>query len=106
MNDAIEIFNEGVSHFQDNQLLLAMDAFDRALQRDPGLAVAYNGRAVVHALHGEMERGIEDSSKAIDLAPEDPRFYRTRGLILREMGETGSAETDLAKAEELGYVKP
>lgn len=103
MLDAVELFNEGVTHFQANDLLLAKEAFDRALQLDPTLAVAYNGRAIVHALNGEMGPAIEDSNEALRCDPREAKFYRTRGLIYREIGDTESAKTDLEKAEQLGY---
>ena len=105
MPDAVEVFNEGVTRFQANDLGLALEAFDRALQLDPALAVAYNGRAVVHALNGNMVRAVADSTEALRLDPGEAKFYRTWGLIYRELGETESAETDLAQAEQLGYQK-
>ena len=105
MPDAIEIFNEGVTRFQANDLELALEAFDRALQLDSTLAVAYNGRAIVHALNGDMARAVADSAEALQLAPFEAKFYRTRGLIYRELGDLELADSDLAKAEHLGYRK-
>ena len=106
MPDAIEIFNQGVVQFQENELSLALEAFTKAVALDPGLAVAYNGRAVVHALVGDMDRGIVDCTEAIRLDPEEPDFYRTRGLIYREIGDGPNAEVDLARARQLGYCRP
>lgn len=105
MPDAIEVFNEGVTRFQANDLGLALEAFDRALQLDSALAVAYNGRAIVYALNGDMDRAIADSTEALRLAPSEAKFYRTRGLIYRELGDVESADSDLTKAEQLGYQK-
>ena len=105
MPDAIEVFNEGVARFQENDLGLALEAFDRALQLDSTLAVAYNGRAIVHALNGDMDHAVADSTQALQLAPFEAKFYRTRGLIYRELGDFESAESDLTKAGHLGYKK-
>jgi Flp pilus assembly protein TadD len=106
MPAAIEIFDQGVAHLQEDELALALEAFTKAIALDQGLAVAYNGRAVVHALLGNIDRGIADCSEAIRLEPEDPKFYRTRGLIYREIGDGPNAEVDLARASQLGYGKP
>ncbi len=106
MPDPIEIFNQGIAHLRDHELELALEAFTTAIQLDLGLAAAYNGRAVVHALTGDWDRGVADCNEAIRLDPGEPKFYRTRGLIYREIGKKARAEADLAKAEELGFRTP
>ena len=103
MPDAIEIFNLGVNYFEADDLKLALEAFDRAIEIDPSLAVAHNGRAVVHALNGALHRAIAESTEALRLDPSEPKFYRTRGLIYRELGDAKSAESDLEQAKRLGY---
>ncbi len=103
MPDAIEIFNQGVTHFRQNELELALEAFTQAIEFDPGLAVVHNGRAVVFALLGDLDRAVAASSEAIRLDPRVPDFYRTRGLIYQEIGDESKAESDLQKAEQLGY---
>jgi Flp pilus assembly protein TadD len=106
MPDAVEIFNQGVTHFQQNELELALEAFTKAIEFDPGLAVAHNGRAVVFALLGDLGRAVADSGEAIRLDPRVPDFYRTRGLIYQEIGDESNAELDLEKARQLGYRRP
>ena len=104
MRDAIEAFNLGIDHLQNNELEHAVVAFTEAIELDPRLAIAYNGRGAVYALIGNADKGIADCNEAIHLAPEEARFYRTRGLIYRDAGEEAKAEADLAESEKLGYT--
>jgi Tfp pilus assembly protein PilF len=106
MYDAVEIFNQGVTRFQQNELQLALEAFTQAIESDPGLAVAHNGRAVVFALLGDLDRAIADSAEAIRLDPRVAHFYRTRALIYQEIGDESSAALDLDTAKQLGYRRP
>ena len=106
MYDAVEIFNQGVTHFRQNELELALEAFTQAIESDPGLAVAHNGRAVIFALLGDFDRAVADSTEAIRLDPRVAHFYRTRGLIYEEIGDKSNAALDLGTAKQLGYLRP
>jgi len=103
MRDASEAFNQGVDHLKNQELEHAVEAFTEAIARDSGLAAAYNGRGAVHGLIGNMEQGIADCTEAIRLAPEEARFYRTRGLLYRDAGQEPEAKADLARSERLGF---
>lgn len=105
MRDAMEAFNQGIDHLQNNELEHAIEAFTKAIDLAPELAMAYSGRGAVYALIGDADKGIVDCNEAIRLAPDEARFYRTRGLIYREAGEEAKAEADLAKSEELGFTR-
>jgi Flp pilus assembly protein TadD len=100
----MEAFNQGIDHLQSNELEHAVEAFTEAIQLDPELAVARNGRGAVYALIGDADKGIADCTEAIRLAPQEARFYRTRALIYREAGEQSKAHADFAKSEELGFA--
>ena len=104
MRDAMEAFNQGIDHLQNNELGHALEAFTEAIELDPELAIAYNGRGAVYALIGDADKGITDCSEAIRRSPQEARFYRARGLIYKEAGEAAKAEADLIKSAELGYT--
>jgi Flp pilus assembly protein TadD len=80
---------------------LAIEAFSKAVRRNPRLAGAYHGRGVAYAIQGDFDRALNDCEKAIRLNPAAPRFYRARGLILREIAEQTKARSDLRMSRQL-----
>jgi len=104
MQDAFEAFNQGIDHLRNGEFEHAVEAFTEAIELEPELAAAYNGRGGVYALIGDTDKAIADCNEAIRLAPEEAKFYRTRGLIYRDAGEEGRAEADLVKSEDLGFT--
>lgn len=104
MQDAFEVFNQGIDHLRNSEFEHAVEAFTEAIKLDSELSMAYNGRGAVHALVGDTDQGIADCDEAIRLAPEEAKFYRTRGLIYRDADEEAKSEADLAKSEELGFT--
>ncbi len=104
MVDSVEIYNQGVDHMKRNEYELAIEAFTQALELDPELAHAHNARAAARTLRGDVDEGLADSHEAIRLDPKEPKFYHTRGLVYREIGDKAKAEDDFAKAEALGLT--
>jgi Flp pilus assembly protein TadD len=101
MSNAVELYNQGVTHLQSENKQLAKEAFAAAIDAEPEFAEAYNARAVVSALDGHYKDAISDVDEAIRLDPQDGRFYRTRGLIYREIGDEDQANQDLARSDAL-----
>jgi Flp pilus assembly protein TadD len=54
---------------------------------------------------GLYEKAIEDFSKAIELYPHNPEFYRSRGIAYELMGLYDKAQEDFKKATELEEKK-
>jgi tetratricopeptide (TPR) repeat protein len=54
---------------KQEKLLLAMQAFEQAIRREPRSAVAYNDLGVVHERRGEMDEAIKAYKKALALDP-------------------------------------
>ncbi|MBN1589330.1 MAG: tetratricopeptide repeat protein [Pirellulales bacterium] len=100
-DQAIELYNQGVVLMEKQQNQDAQKAFGAAIELEPTFAEAYNARAVVTALDGQFTEAIQDVDEAIRLKPSSGRFYRTRGLIYREMGDEAQATENLAKSDEL-----
>jgi tetratricopeptide (TPR) repeat protein len=50
---------------------------------------------------GDFDRAISDFSKAIDLCPEEPKFYNDRGTAWQRKGDYKQAVADYAKALEV-----
>ncbi len=95
---ASKAFNLAVGYLDNNRLDMAFLAFSQAIRLDPQMAQAYNGRAVVHALRGELAQGLADCAEALRLDPGDPEFYKTRGYIYDQMGDAAKSQADLDQA--------
>lgn len=78
---------------------------DRALEIDPRNAQAYFLRGTIKAsIQMKYESGIEDINKAIELTPDDARYYRERADVHDSFGRTEQAEADREKASELESI--
>jgi predicted aspartyl protease len=59
----------------------AEQAFDSALTLDAGDARAHNGRARALAAHSRLDAALAEAQEALTLAPRDPEFHHTAGVI-------------------------
>jgi tetratricopeptide (TPR) repeat protein len=71
---------------------------DRIIAADPKFAGAYDERARVFALKGELMLALGDASKQIELAPKNPQAYLLRGAIHHQLNNLQSALADLTQA--------
>ncbi|MFA7004526.1 MAG: tetratricopeptide repeat protein [Verrucomicrobiia bacterium] len=71
---------------------------DRVITSDPKLPGAYDERARVFALKGELLLALGDASKQIELAPKNPMAYLLRGAIHHQLNNLQSALADLTQA--------
>jgi tetratricopeptide (TPR) repeat protein len=60
----------------------AREAFDRALELDPSLAVAWYNRGLLHSQAGQFEEALEDVQQAAILRPDDPEIAGLRTQLL------------------------
>ena len=101
MPSATEAFDLGVEYVRSNELQLALEAFTNAITSEPGLAVAYHGRGIIHAIRGDLDAALSDFDQAIRLRPEAPKFYHARALVRGEIGQAAEAEADLQRYRQL-----
>ena len=78
-----------------------MDDFDRAIQLDPKLDAAYNGRSAVHYKLGNFKKAITDASKAIELNSKNAGAYNNRALSYLKIGNTIQALSDSYQSLEI-----
>jgi len=82
-----------ISRFDD-----ARRDLDRVIAADSKLAPAYDERARVFALKGELLLALADASQQIGLTPKNPLAYLLRGAIHHQLGNLQSALADLKQA--------
>lgn len=72
VEDSAEAYNnQGLVYNNEGEYDKAVDAFSKAIELDPELALAYGNRGWAYIKLGQHERGIADLDKAIEL---DPNF--------------------------------
>ncbi|MGH0036939.1 MAG: tetratricopeptide repeat protein [Myxococcota bacterium] len=101
MSDARSLYREGFAHFARGELEPAIDLYRRALEADPGLAIAWNGLSMALAQSGQLDEGIEAARRLVELEPEDPLSHTNLSRILMQKGLIPEAEDARAKAMQL-----
>ncbi len=70
--DASEgLYDAGAAYLRMNHLDKALGMFDRAIEKDPGLADAYNAKGVVLTQRRQYEEALKLYQKALALNPSD-----------------------------------
>lgn len=70
----------------------------KAIQLDPGHALAHDCLAIVLMKTGRLPQATEAARQAIHLAPNNPRCYETLAGILQTIGDYANAEQALRQA--------
>ena len=65
-------------------------------------AEVYHNRGLAHSKNGELEKAIEDYTKAIELKSDYAEAYYNRGGAWLRLGERKKAKLDLETARKLG----
>jgi tetratricopeptide (TPR) repeat protein len=75
----------------------AKEYLQRAVQKDPANAVAWNNYAwiVAQEPEGDLDDALTAVNKALQLSPDEFRFRETRGQIFIRLGKWQSAVEDL-----------
>jgi tetratricopeptide (TPR) repeat protein len=86
---------------EQNQHSAALRDFNRVIELNPGLAIAYRNRAELLATLERMNEAVADYSRAIELLPDDAELYAARGYAWQRLGEFDRASADLDRALEI-----
>lgn len=84
----------------------ALAQFDRAIQLDPGLAIAHQGRANALMLMGRMPEGLEAARTALSLSPGDPDNLTIFALAAVYTEHLSEARAAMDRASALYPLKP
>lgn len=89
--------NRGVMFAETNQMHLALDDFNAAINLDPS-ALGYNNRGKAVKAMGQIEQAVADYTSAINLDPAYHLAYNNRGIAYKEMGRSENAIEDFSAA--------
>jgi tetratricopeptide (TPR) repeat protein len=95
---------QGIANFHAGDFVQAEGDFTASLENVGEDAYAFFNRGVTRSQLGRIEEAIEDFSQAIYMHPAERRFYVSRALAYRRMGQYKAAERDYSVALQ-GQVK-
>lgn len=76
-------------HFHDNDR--AIEAYERALELDPELMLAYSGLANAYAIKREPEKALAIITRALEIDPDNHEMYFLRCIHHSQMGDYAAA---------------
>uniref|UniRef100_A0A7V4N3N3 Tetratricopeptide repeat protein n=1 Tax=Thermodesulfobacterium geofontis TaxID=1295609 RepID=A0A7V4N3N3_9BACT len=112
-DSALEIFNKvlemdpnyvkalearAVIYIQKNELELAQNDLEKAINIEPENARLYFRLGQIYYRKKDLDKALELFTKAIDLEPNYPAAYMARSQVLREKGLEEAADLELDKA--------
>jgi len=109
---AYEYYLKGKKYYQTNKpedLEIAEQMFEKALQIDPGLAHAHSGLSDIYAFQymayydrsdAKIEKARIEAENALQLSPELPEAHRSLGRYFMFIGAFNEAEKAFLKAVE------
>jgi len=105
-SDAEAQYALGKYYLGQDRAALALIAFTRAIDHDPGHVEAHNGRATALVQLGDLERAGQDLARAIELSPDSAHLLSNQGYVrIRQHDFVGAAES-LRRAFELEPRNP
>ena len=95
---ATVLTNRGNVYFREGEQESATADFDKAIELNPDLTIAYYNRGLAAFVIGRYEDAIADSSAAIRLDPTMAAAFYNRGAAYANMKEYPKAIADLTEA--------
>ena len=101
MSDARTRYREGFQHFANGRLAEAIACYRQALERDPGLAIAWNALSMALQRSGDLDGAIEAGRRLVELEPDDPLSHTNLSILYQGRGMIREAEDEMALAARL-----
>ena len=101
MPDARALYREGFKHFADDRITEAVDCYQRAVDAEPDLAIAWNGLSMTLRRKGDLDGAIEAGLKMVELEPDDPLSHTNLSILYQAKDMIQEAEDEKALAMQL-----
>jgi Flp pilus assembly protein TadD len=101
MSDARAVYREAFQHFASSRLDEAIEGFERAVELDPSLALAWNGLSMALRQKGDLDAAIEAALRLVELEPDDPLSHTNLSILYQSAGRIPEAEDAKARAARL-----
>ena len=101
MSHAADLYKEAFAAFTRGENDAAIDQFLKAVDAEPGFALAYQGLAEVYSRSERLDEAIQAIQKAIDAEPGESLYYTSLSRFLQRQGRIPEAEAAAARAAQL-----
>jgi tetratricopeptide (TPR) repeat protein len=98
---ALQLAREALRQLANDRFERAIALYQRAVEADPGLAIAWNGLSVAWRHAGNLERAVEAARRLVELEPEDPLSHANLSILYQSQGRIREAEEEKAMAMRL-----
>ncbi len=99
---SVDLLNRlGVLYGKAGKTEASKKYLNSAIKIKPGTSKYYNNLANTYFLENNLEAALKNYKKAIKLEPDNPNYRINISNLYNIMGNTGKAEAEIAKAEEL-----
>ena len=79
--EAKALYRRGFEHFANDRYDEAIALYEKALELDPGLAIAWNGLSLAHRQKGDLEAAIDAGRRLIELEPDDALSHTNLSIL-------------------------
>ena len=94
--------SRGQAHERSREISLSLDDFTHAIALSEGtFASAFSSRGVAKYNSDDLQGALADYSRAIELEPDEPIYWRNRAEVWEDLGDERKAAADEEEAERL-----
>lgn len=99
MSTQVELYDIALTHFAENDLTAAVNAFKELIATYPDYIEGYLGLGHAYERLGSYDEAIDAVKKAIEINPEDPLAYTSLSICYQRKGMIQEAEDAMAKSQ-------
>ena len=96
-----ELYDAALTHFAENDLEAAVDAFKELIETYPDYIEGFLGLGHAYERMGLYDEAIAAIQQAIEINPEDPLVYTSLSMCYQRKGMIQEAEDAMAKSQAL-----
>ena len=96
-----QLYDAALTHFADNDLEAAVNAFKELVDTYPEHVDGFLGLGHAYERLSRYDEAIEAIQKAIDINPKDPLVYTSLSMCYQRKGMIQEAEDAMAKSQQL-----
>jgi tetratricopeptide (TPR) repeat protein len=99
--EARQLVREALRQLANDRFERAISLYERAIEADPALALAWNGLSVAWRYRGDLDRAITAAKRLAELEPDDPLSHTNLSILYQSKGMIPEAEDEKAIAMRL-----
>lgn len=97
-----DALNKGISYLQEKNYTKALETFNQVFESGQETYDLYYFRSLANLYTKNIEKSVNDISRAIDINPKEPKGYLLRAQIFYAINDKEKACQDAKKAVSLG----